>query len=264
MNISDYLKEIGSYPLLTKDEEINISKDILKGNIDAQDRMITSNLRLVVSIAKKYNKLGIPIQDLIQEGNIGLMKAVERFDYTMGKKFSTYATFWIKQSILRYISSNKGVIRYPIYIYDNLAKIKKYMTKFKLKYGCEPTLEDISLKTELKVKDIERYLKLNEVTFNSLDEPYGEIGNLHSMIADKNGYIEENLIFENDKEKLLKTLDLLGTKEREIIIYRFGLLNNDVLTLDILGKRLNLTRERIRQLQIRALNKLRIHLKYNN
>lgn len=264
MNISNYLKEIGRYPLLTKDEEIEISKHILEGDIDAQDRLITANLRLVVSIAKKYTKLGIPIQDLIQEGNIGLMKAVEKFDYTMGKKFSTYATFWIKQSILRYISSNKGVIRYPVYIYDNLAKIKKYMTKYKSKYGCEPSLEDVAVKTELKVKDIKRYLKLNDVTFNSLDESYGETGDLHSMIADKNGYIEENLILESDKEKLLKTLDVLGAKEREIIIHRFGLLNNEVLTLDILGKRLHLTRERIRQLQIRALNKLKIHLQYNN
>ncbi|WP_028856718.1 sigma-70 family RNA polymerase sigma factor [Psychrilyobacter atlanticus] len=264
MNISNYLKEIGRYPLLTKDEEIEISKHILEGDIDAQDRLITANLRLVVSIAKKYTKLGIPIQDLIQEGNIGLMKAVEKFDYTMGKKFSTYATFWIKQSILRYISSNKGVIRYPVYIYDNLAKIKKYMTKYKSKYGCEPSLEDVAAKTELKVKDIKRYLKLNDVTFNSLDESYGETGDLHSMIADKNGYIEENLILESDREKLLKTLDVLGAKEREIIIHRFGLLNNEVLTLDILGKRLHLTRERIRQLQIRALNKLKIHLQYNN
>ncbi len=264
MNISNYLKEIGRYPLLTKDEEIEISKHILEGDTDAQDRLITANLRLVVSIAKKYTKLGIPIQDLIQEGNIGLMKAVEKFDYTMGKKFSTYATFWIKQSILRYISSNKGVIRYPVYIYDNLAKIKKFMTKYKSKYGCDPSLEEIAEKTELKVKDIKRYLKLNDVTFNSLDESYGETGDLHSMIADKNGYIEENLILESDKEKLLETLNVLGAKEREIIIHRFGLLNNEVLTLDILGKRLHLTRERIRQLQIRALNKLKIHLQYNN
>lgn len=264
MNISNYLKEIGHYPLLTREEEIEISKHILDGDIDAQDRLITANLRLVVSIAKKYTKLGVPIQDLIQEGNIGLMKAVEKFDYTMGKKFSTYATFWIKQSILRYISSNKGVIRYPVYIYDNLAKIKKFIGRYKSKYSCEPTLEEISLKTELKVKDIKRYLKLNDVTFNSLDDSYGESGDMHSMIPDKNSYIEENLILENDKEKLLKTLDILGAKERTIIVYRFGLLNNEILTLDILGKKMNLTRERIRQLQIRALNKLKIHLQYNN
>lgn len=264
MNISNYLKEIGHYPLLTREEEIEISKHILEGDIDAQDQLITANLRLVVSIAKKYTKLGVPIQDLIQEGNIGLMKAVEKFDYTMGKKFSTYATFWIKQSILRYISSNKGVIRYPVYIYDNLAKIKKFMAKYKSKYSCEPSLEEIAAETELKVKDIKRYLKLNDVTFNSLDDSYGETGDLHSMIADKNCYIEENLILESDKEKLLKTLDILGAKEREIIIYRFGLLNNEILTLDILGKKMNLTRERIRQLQIRALNKLKIYLQYHN
>ena len=264
MNISNYLKEISHYPLLTREEEVEISKHILEGDIDAHDKLITANLRLVVSIAKKYTKLGVPIQDLIQEGNIGLIKAVEKFDYTMGKKFSTYATFWIKQSILRYISSNKGVIRYPVYIYDNLSKIKKFVAAYKSKNSCEPSLEEISAETELKVKDIKRYLKLNDITFNSLDDSYGETGDLHSLVADKNGYIEENLILENDRKKLLKTLDILGAKEREIIIYRFGLLNNEVLTLDILGKKMNLTRERIRQLQIRALNKLKIYLMYQN
>ncbi len=264
MNISNYLKEISHYPLLTRDEEIEVSKHILEGDIDAQDRLITANLRLVVSIAKKYTKLGVPIQDLIQEGNIGLMKAVEKFDYTMGKKFSTYATFWIKQSILRYISSNKGVIRYPVYIYDNLAKIKKYIAVYKSKNSCEPTLEDIAEHTELKLRDVKRYLKLDDVTFNSLDEAYGETGDLHGMIADKTEFIEENLIAQSDKEKLLQTLEILGPKERKIIIHRFGLLENEVLTLDVLGKRLNLTRERIRQLQIRALNKLRIYLQYHN
>jgi RNA polymerase sigma factor (sigma-70 family) len=264
MNISNYLKEISHYPLLSRDEEIEVSKHILEGDTEAQDRLVTANLRLVVSIAKKYTKLGVPIQDLIQEGNIGLMRAVEKFDYTMGKKFSTYATFWIKQSILRYISSNKGVIRYPVYIYDNLAKIKKFVATYKSKNSCEPTIEEISQYTEIKVRDIKRYLNLDDITFNSLDDSYGESGDLHGLIADKNGYIEENLIQESDREKLLKTLDILGEKEKEIIIHRFGLLNNEILTLDVLGKRLNLTRERIRQLQLRALNKLKIYLQYHN
>jgi RNA polymerase sigma factor (sigma-70 family) len=264
MNISNYLKEISHYPLLTREEEVEVSKNILQGDIDAHDMLVTSNLRLVVSIAKKYTKLGVPIQDLIQEGNIGLMKAVEKFDYTMGKKFSTYATFWIKQSILRYISSNKGVIRYPVYIYDNLAKIKKYIAIHRSQKNCEPTIEEISENTEIKIRDIKRYLSLDGVTFNSLDEAYGETGDLHGMIADKNELIEENLIAQSDKEKLLKTLEILGDKEKEIIIHRFGLLENDILTLDVLGKRLNLTRERIRQLQIRALNKLRVYLQYHN
>jgi RNA polymerase sigma factor (sigma-70 family) len=264
MNISDYLKEIGHYPLLTREEEIAISKHILEGNIDAQDQLITANLRLVVSIAKKYTQLGIPVQDLIQEGNIGLIRAVEKFDHTMGKRFSTYATFWIKQSIFRYISSNRRVIRYPIYIYDNLSKIKKFIIKYKSKYNSEPSLEEISTETELKVKDIKRYLKLNDVTFNSLDDSFGETGDLYNMIADKNSYIEENLIIENDKEKLLKTLDILGAKERKIIIYRFGLLDNEILTLGILAKEMNLTKERIRQLQVRALNKLKRYLQYQN
>jgi len=262
MDILDYLKEIGHYPLLTREEEIEISKNILEGNIEAQDQLITANLRLVVSIAKKYTQSGISVQDLIQEGNIGLIKAVKRFDHTMGIKFSTYATFWIKQSIFRYISSNKRVIRYPVYIYDNLSKIKKFMMKYKSKYSCEPSLEEVSEETEIKIKDIKRYLKLNDVTFNSLDDPNGETMNLHGMIEDKNSYIEENLIIENDREKLLKKLDILGAKERKVIIYRFGLLDNEILTLGILGEEMNLTKERIRQLEIRALKKLKKCLQY--
>jgi len=264
MNISNYLKEISRYPLLTREEEIEVSKHILEGDTEAYDMMITANLRLVVSIAKNYTKLGIPIQDLIQEGNIGLMKAVEKFDYTRGKKFSTYATFWIKQSILRYISSNKGVIRYPVYIYDNLSKIKKFIAKYKTKNNCDPTVEIISENTELKIRDINRYLKLDNVTFNSLEDSFGDGGNLHGIIADENEFTEEKLIIESDRQKLIKTLDILGTKEKEIIIYRYGLLDNEVLTLDALGRKLNLTRERIRQLQIKALNRLRIYLQYHN
>ncbi|RUA06456.1 MAG: RNA polymerase sigma factor RpoD/SigA [Fusobacteria bacterium] len=264
MNISNYLKEISYYPLLSTEEEIEVSKHILNGDIEAQERLITANLRLVVSIAKRYTKLGVPIQDLIQEGNIGLMKAVAKFDYTMGRKFSTYATFWIKQSILRYISSNKGVIRYPVYIYDNLSKIKKFIKEYRSKNICDPTIEEIAKATELKEKDVRRFLKLDNIVFNSLDEIYGETGDLHGVIADESEFIEEKLIIQSDKEKLIKTLDILGAKEREIIIYRFGLLGKEVLTLDVLGKKMNLTRERIRQLQIRALNKLKTYLQYQN
>jgi len=264
MNISDYLKEIGHSSLLTKEEEIDISKHILEGDIDAQDQLIVANLRLVVSIAKKYTKLGIPLQDLIQEGNIGLIKAVKKFDYTMGRRFSTYATFWIKQSIFRYISCNRRVIRYPIYIYNNLSKIKKFIITYRSKYNYEPTLEEISKETGLKLKDIERYLKLNDITFNSLDDFSEESRDFYNIISDKNNYIEENLIIKNDREKLFKGLNLLGNKERKIIIYRFGLLDNEILTLGILGQEMNLTKERIRQLETRALNKLKRYLEYKN
>ncbi len=264
MNISSYLKEISSYPLLSRDEEVEISKSILEGDLEAYDKLITANLRLVVSIAKRYTKLGVPLQDLIQEGNIGLIKAVEKFDYTMGKKFSTYATFWIKQSILRYISSNKGVIRYPVYIYDNLSKIKKFVSEYIVKYGNSPDITVIAKGVYMKEKDVEKYLKLNNTFLNSLDETYGENCDLHGALPDESGYIEDNLILESDREKLLKTLDILEEKEKNIIIFRFGLLGEEILTLDVLGKQMNLTRERVRQLQIRALKKLKIYLQYQN
>jgi RNA polymerase sigma factor (sigma-70 family) len=264
MNISNYLKEISNYPLLSREEEVEISKHIAEGDEEAKKKLIASNLRLVVNIAKKYSKLGIPLQDLIQEGNIGLIKAAEKFDYKKGKKFSTYATFWIKQSILRYISSNNKVIRHPVYVYDNLAKIRKFISEYKAKYEREPSIEKIAKATGIKKKDVEKYLELNEVTINSLDEPYGEIGNLYGTIADKSEYIEDKIILESDNETLLKALDILDEKEKEIIIHRFGLLDTKPMTLNELGKKLGLTRERVRQLQVRALNKLKGYLKYPN
>ncbi|WP_319371152.1 sigma-70 family RNA polymerase sigma factor [uncultured Ilyobacter sp.] len=261
MNISNYLKEISHYPLLTKEEEIEFALKAQNGDESAQEKLITSNLRLVVSIAKKYINIGIPVLDLIQEGNIGLIKAVSKFDTTMDKRFSTYATFWIKQSILRYISSNKGVIRYPTYIYDNISKINKFIRDHKNKYGSIPSIETIALGLELKEKDVEKYINIFEQSLNSLEESYGENGDLHSIIPSEDLF-EEQIITDSVNEELMKNLKILNSKERDVIIHRFGLFNKNILTLEEIGNHLNLTRERIRQIQLKAIDKLRDKFRY--
>jgi RNA polymerase sigma factor (sigma-70 family) len=256
MNISNYLKEISHYPLLTKEEEIKFALSAQSGDESAKDRLVTSNLRLVVSIAKKYIHIGIPVLDLIQEGNIGLIKAVYKFDTSMGKRFSTYATFWIKQSILRYISSNKGVIRYPTYIYDNISKINKFIREYKSANNSIPSREIIAKNLEFKEKDVEKYLHIFELSLNSLEESYGENGDLHSIIPSDDVF-EEKIITESVNEELIDNLKILSSKERDVIINRFGLFNKNTLTLEEIGNNLNLTRERIRQIQMKAIDKLR-------
>ena len=261
MNISNYLKEISHYPLLTKQEEIEFALKAQSGDEAAKEKLVTSNLRLVVSIAKKYINIGIPVLDLIQEGNIGLIKAVSKFDTTMDKRFSTYATFWIKQSILRYISSNKGVIRYPTYIYDNISKINKFIRDYKNKNGSIPSVEKIALGLEFKEKDVEKYLNIFEQSLNSLEESYGENGDLHSIIPSEEVF-EDQIITDSVNEELMKNLKILNSKERDVIIHRFGLFNKNVLTLEEIGNHLNLTRERIRQIQLKAIDKLRDKFRY--
>lgn len=262
MNISEYLKEISYYPLLSKEEEIDIAVRAQSGDEEAKDRLVISNLRLVVSIAKKYINVGIPVLDLIQEGNIGLIKAVGKFDPTMGRRFSTYATFWIKQSILRYISSNRGVIRYPTYVYDNISKINKFVQEYKTVNNSLPTLEIIAQTLEFKVKDVEKYLNIFEQNLNSLEESYGENSDLHSIIPSEEIF-EDSIIKKSVNENLIESLNALNPNERSVIIHRFGLFNKNILTLEEIGNNLNLTRERIRQIQIKAIDKLRDEIEYN-
>lgn len=256
MNISDYLKEISYYPLLKKDQEIEYSIRAKAGDSYAKEMLVISNLRLVVSIAKKYANLGIPILDLIQEGNIGLIRAAEKFEPAMDKRFSTYATFWIKQSILRHISSNRGLIRFPTYIYDNVSKINKYIQSYKAKNSSTPTFKEIADYLGLKVKDVERYTDIFEQSFNSLEEPYGENIDFHSIIPTEYSF-EEEIIDQTKNEELMKYLDSLTPNEKNVIISRYGLFNSNIMTLGEIGENLKLTRERIRQIQIKAIGKLK-------
>lgn len=262
MDMSEYLKEISHYPLLTKEEERIYSFKILQGDEEYKDKLIVSNLRLVVSIAKRYSNLGIPMLDLIQEGNIGLIKAVEKFDPRMRIRFSTYATFWIKQGILRYISCNKNLIRVPTYIYENISKINKFIQKYRNEIGEEPTFTEVGEKLNMKEHDVERYLFLEEKNFNFLEDTYGDNGDYHEVIPGED-CLEETIVEGDVKKSILMFIEKLTPNEKKVIIHRYGLFNQTIKTLEEIGNELQLTRERIRQIQISAIDKLKSHAKEN-
>ncbi len=260
MNITEYLKDISFYPLLSKDEEYELSLLSTEGDTEARDRLIISNLRLVVSVAKKYMNVGMPIQDLIQEGNIGLIKAVEKFNPYLGKRFSTYATWWIKQSILRALSSTKGIMRYPAYVHDNISKIKKFLQAYKINSEAVPNSEFIAEVLEMKVSEVDKCINLINLSYVSFEESFRDNINLHNIIPDK-CYLEDQIFEEFASKELEAMLNTLNDKEKRVIIYRFGLFDTDPLTLEEIGNKLGLTRERIRQIQIIALKKLKKNAK---
>lgn len=256
--MSEYLKEISHYPLLTKEEENMYSFKIQEGHLEYKDKLVVSNLRLVVSIAKKYCNLGIPMLDLIQEGNIGLIRAVDKFDPRMSIRFSTYATFWIKQGILRYISCNKNLIRVPTYVYENISKINKFIQKYRSEIGEDPTFSLVGQNLNMKENDVEKYLYLEEKNFSFLEDTYGDNGDYHEVIP-SDECVEEDVIENETKRRILMFIEKLSPNERKVIIHRYGLFNQAIKTLEEIGNELQLTRERIRQIQLNAIDKLKTH-----
>ncbi|BDU50711.1 sigma-70 family RNA polymerase sigma factor [Haliovirga abyssi] len=256
MNITEYLKDISYNELLSKSEEKELAILIAEGNIEAREKLIVSNLRLVVSIAKKYIGTGMSIQDLIQEGNIGLIKAVSKFDPYMGKRFSTYATWWIKQSILRAISTNKGAMRYPAYVHDSISKITKFIRSYKVSFESYPSVIVIAKNLEMRNEEVERILNLINVSYVSFDETFADNIDFHNIIADDD-LLEEQIFDDFENHQLMNLLNYLNPKEKIVLIYRYGLFNTNPLTLEDIGEKLNLTRERIRQIQNAALSKLK-------
>ncbi|MGM0508655.1 MAG: sigma-70 family RNA polymerase sigma factor [Fusobacteriota bacterium] len=254
-NISEYLKNISNYPLLTKEEEIELSKRNLDGDTEAHNKLINSNLRLVVSIAKKYNSHGVSFLDLIQEGNIGLMKAVNKFDPTKDIRFSTYATWWIRQSILRFLTSTKGIMRYPAYVHDNISKIKKYLRKVKKENCKKPSPEKISEDLDMRLNQVKKSLKLINSSAVSLEATYGNNLNLHNIIPDEE-ILEEQLFAKHKNSVLADLVNRLEDTEKKVIIERYGLFGAPKLTLEEIGGQVGLTRERIRQIQNMAITKL--------
>lgn len=256
LDISEYIKDISLYPLLTPEEERDISVKAKAGDKDAQEKLVTSNLRLVISIARKYTNMGIPILDLIQEGNMGLIKAVEKYEPDKNIRFSTYSTFWIKQSILRYITSSRGLIRFPSYVYDGISRMKKYIQDYKNRYSHVPSLDEICQNLDMRKKEAERYIEVLEKGSSTGEEMYGEIAEYCSSIISDDTF-EDKVIAKNSNMDLMKKVNMLPSKEREVLIYRYGLLNEKVLTLGEIGERMNLTKERIRQIQLEAIDRLR-------
>lgn len=254
-----YLGEIGFSPLLSAEEEVYFSRLALKGDEAARKRMIVSNLRLVVKIARRYINRGLALLDLIEEGNLGLIRAVEKFDPERGFRFSTYATWWIRQTIERAIMNQTRTIRLPIHVVKELNIYLRAGRELSQKLDHEPTPEEIAAYLDRPVEDVRKMLKLNE-RITSVDMPVAGAPEkqLLDIIADEKELGPEGNLQESDiKQHLIRWLDELNPKQREVLSRRFGLLGHEPSTLEDVGREIGLTRERVRQIQVEALRRLR-------
>ena len=258
-NVRMYLKEIGRISLLTLEEEQALSKRIADGDEDAKNILAESNLRLVVSIAKRYVGRGLLFLDLIQEGNIGLMKAVEKFDYDKGYKFSTYATWWIRQAITRALADQARTIRVPVHMVETINKMARMERQLTLELNREPTEEELAKKMNLSVEKVREIIKIKQEPV-SLETPIGEEEDSHlgDFVPDYNTMSpEQYATYEILKEELKNVLGTLTSREEQVLSLRFGLYDGTCHTLEEVGKRFGVTRERIRQIEAKALRKLR-------
>ncbi len=261
-----YLSEIGFSPLLTAEEEVYFSRLSLKGDEPSRKRMIESNLRLVVKIARRYNNRGLPLLDLIEEGNLGLIRAVEKFDPERGFRFSTYATWWIRQTIERAIMNQTRTIRLPIHVVKELNIYLRASRELIQKLDHEPTAEDIAEHLDRPVADVSKMLRLNE-RIASVDTPFAGDSDkaLLDVIADeKSAGPERDLQSEDMRNNIVHWLNELNTKQREVLARRFGLMGYEAATLEDVGSEIGLTRERVRQIQVEALKRLRDILSQQN
>ncbi len=254
-----YLKEIGTVPLLNADEELELAKRKADGDERAKDRLIEANLRLVVCIAKRYTGRGMSFLDLVQEGNLGLIKGVEKFDYTKGYKLSTYATWWIRQSVTRALADQARTIRVPVHMVETINKMSKMQRKLTLELGYEPSVAELAQALEMSEEKVMEIMQIAREPA-SLETPIGEEddSNLGDFVADSNvltpeGNVESVML----KEHIDALLGDLKERERQVIVLRFGLEDGHPRTLEEVGKAFNVTRERIRQIEAKALRKLR-------
>ena len=254
-----YLKEIGKIKLLTPEEELEVAKKMSEGDEEARKRMSEANLRLVVSIAKRYVGRGMQLLDLIQEGNLGLMKAVEKFDYTKGYKFSTYATWWIRQSITRAIADQARTIRIPVHMVETINRVLRTSHAMVQTLGREPTTEEIAKELHLEVSKVEEVLKIAQEPV-SLETPIGEEEDSHLgdfIQDDEASQPQEEASYTLLREQLEEVLSTLTEREEQVLRMRFGLTDGKPHTLEEVGKEFDVTRERIRQIESKALRKLR-------
>lgn len=254
-----YLKEIGRVPLLTPEEETELAKRMTEGDKEAKKRLTEANLRLVVSIAKKYVGRGMQFLDLIQEGNLGLLKAVDKFDYTKGFKFSTYATWWIRQAITRAIADQARTIRIPVHMVETITKVRKTSSQLLHETGHDPTAEEIAERLDMTPEKVREIMRIAQDPV-SLETPIGEEEDSHlgDFIPDDDAPAPadaaSNMLL---KEQLNEVLDTLTEREAKVLRLRFGLDDGHPRTLEEVGKEFNVTRERIRQIEAKALRKLR-------
>jgi len=257
-SVKMYLKEIGKIDLLEPEEERIIAQKMAEGDEDAKETLINSNLRLVVSIAKKYMNRGLSLLDLIQEGNIGLIKAVDKFDYTKGFKFSTYATWWIRQAITRAIADQARTIRIPVHMVETINKLTRIQRQLVQDLGREPTTEELADAMGMEPAKIREIQKISQDPI-SIDKPVGEEEDSHLVDFISNDELaapEEEVARNLLKEDLIKALGTLTERERKVIELRFGLKDGVPMTLEQVGKKLGVTRERIRQIEAKAIRKL--------
>ena len=254
-----YLKEIGKVPLLTPEEEVELARKMSEGDEEAKRRMTEANLRLVVSIAKRYVGRGLLFLDLIQEGNLGLIKAVEKFDYTKGYKFSTYATWWIRQAITRAIADQARTIRIPVHMVETINKTIRVSRQLLQELGHDPSAEEIAEVMDMPVEKVRDILKIAQEPV-SLETPIGEEEDSHlgDFIPDEDASEpSEAASFSLLREQLEEVLDTLAPREKKVLELRFGIVDGRTRTLEEVGKEFNVTRERIRQIEAKALRKLR-------
>ncbi|MCR5747155.1 MAG: RNA polymerase sigma factor RpoD [Lachnospiraceae bacterium] len=254
-----YLKEIGKVPLLSADEEVELAKRMELGDQEAKNKLAEANLRLVVSIAKRYVGRGMLFLDLIQEGNLGLIKAVEKFDYRKGYKFSTYATWWIRQAITRAIADQARTIRIPVHMVETINKLVRVSRQLLQELGREPTPEEIAEEMKMPVEKVREILKISQEPV-SLETPIGEEEDSHlgDFLPDEHVPVPADAAaFELLKEQLNEVLDTLTEREQKVLRLRFGLDDGKARTLEEVGRKFNVTRERIRQIEAKALRKLR-------
>jgi RNA polymerase sigma factor, sigma-70 family len=259
-----YLREIGKIPLLNSEEEYNLAQKVVSGDKKAKDKMVESNMRLVVSIAKRYSGRGLDFLDLIQEGNTGLLRAVEKFDPDKGFKFSTYATWWIRQAITRAIADQARTIRIPVHMVETINKLLRTQRRMTQELNREPTIEELSKELEMEPEKIEYVIKIKQ-DISSLDASVGRDGEdedsaLGDFIEDEERITpEESASNQLLKEQIQSILSSLSEREQRIIKMRFGLGNGKSHTLEEVGQEFAVTRERIRQIEAKALGKLRKH-----
>jgi RNA polymerase primary sigma factor len=264
-SVKQYLKEIGMYPLLTAEQELLLAERVARGEQRARQRLIEANLRLVVSIAKRYSNQGLPLLDLIQEGNIGLMRATQKFDYKRGFRFSTYATWWIRQAISRAIAEHSRSIHIPVHVVELIYRIKRIARRMYQEQGVEPLPEQLAIEVGLTRERVVELLSVSEQPI-SLDAPMADDEEYHlaDMIEDASMLVlPDQASYQLQREHIEQAMTILNAREQTIIEMRYGLKDGHSLSLDEVSVIFHLTRERIRQIEVKALRKLRYPERYD-